>query len=367
MPSDTNPAFLFSDFTTHEERLCFAYDLPDKHFLYLNPAFESFFGVTAERASMEELLALVHPEDLDYLKQSFSALQPEEFKSKIEFRMLIKEKKHAFSLSLFYKRRQDGHDEQTKEDILTGQLEDITAYKEHEDKLNEYSNKKNATLNILSHDLAGPLGSIQNLSALLSRKTRLLEDKQVNQWISLIEKISKKGVHLIQEFVKQEFLESVGAAMVKKRMDLSLELTTMIQEYQQSEKEMGITFHYIHSEGPVFADIDETKFMQAIANLISNAIKFTPDGGTITLTLKEKEKTILIMLADTGIGIPEKFHAGLFDKFNDARRTGLKGETSVGLGMSIIKIIINWHEGKIWFKSEENKGTTFYVELPKNS
>ena len=109
--------------------------------------------------------------------------------------------------------------------------------------------------------------------------------------------------------------------------------------------------------------IDETKFIQAINNLISNSIKFTPDGGTITLNLSVEENKLRIEVADTGIGIPEKFHEKLFDKFNLAGRTGLKGENSVGLGMSIIKTIVEWHEGKIWFKSEENKGTSFFIEL----
>ncbi|MGI4729025.1 MAG: sensor histidine kinase [Janthinobacterium lividum] len=75
----------------------------------------------------------------------------------------------------------------------------------------------------------------------------------------------------------------------------------------------------------------------------------------------------MIMIADTGIGIPQKFHSGLFDKFNNARRTGLKGEPSVGVGMSIIKTIIDWHEGKIWFESEENKGSKFFIEIKKSS
>src|SRR5207253_7910739 len=110
---------------------------------------------------------------------------------------------------------------------------------------------------------------------------------------------------------------------------------------------------------------DDTKFMQVINNLISNAIKFTPDGGEITVSLEEKEETVLITVADTGIGIPEKFHATLFDKFSAARRPGIKGEPSVGLGMSIIKMIVEWHQGHIWFDSQENKGTTFYIEIPK--
>ncbi len=105
--------------------------------------------------------------------------------------------------------------------------------------------------------------------------------------------------------------------------------------------------------------------MQVINNLISNALKFTPEGGSITVNVEESDRSVLISVADTGIGIPKKYHATLFDKFSQARRTGLKGQHSTGLGMSIIKTIVDWHQGKIWFNSEENKGTTFYVELPK--
>ena len=349
----------------HDERFCFAFDIDSKCFIYVNPAFEAFFSLKLAQITINSLLSMVHPEDLAYLKPSFFALQPGEFKSKIEFRVNLQEEKiHSLRLSLFY---DDHQHKQSQQALLIGYIEDITDYKEHNDKLNEYSNKKNAVLNILSHDLAGPLGSIQNLSALLSRKTKLHEDPDVNLWLSLIEKTSKKGISLIQEFVKQEFLESAGAAMLKRRTDLTQEFRTIMKEYRQSEKEIGITFRLISNNEPVFVEIDETKFLQAINNLISNAIKFTSDGGTITLSLEEKEATVLITIADTGIGIPAKFHTGLFDKFNGARRTGLKGEPSVGLGMSIIKTIIDWHEGRIWFESEENKGSIFCIELPKNS
>ncbi|RYY26245.1 MAG: ATP-binding protein, partial [Chitinophagaceae bacterium] len=138
-------------------------------------------------------------------------------------------------------------------------------------------------------------------------------------------------------------------------------------EYQQSEVEIGKVFHFDTSGPEIFAFIDESKFFQAVNNLVSNALKFTPDGGIITLSLEEKEHTALLTVADNGIGIPMKYQANLFDKFNDARRPGLKGEPSVGLGMSIIKTIVEWHQGRIWFDSEVNKGSTFYIEIPKSN
>jgi len=102
----------------------------------------------------------------------------------------------------------------------------------------------------------------------------------------------------------------------------------------------------------------------AINNLVSNAIKFTKDDGIIDISIKEDHHTVLISVSDIGIGIPQEHHNSLFDKFTPAGRTGLHGEVSNGLGMSIIKTIIEWHHGQIWFKSEENVGTTFYISLP---
>lgn len=110
--------------------------------------------------------------------------------------------------------------------------------------------------------------------------------------------------------------------------------------------------------------LDQAKFIQVIDNLVSNAIKFTPDGGHIYLKVyKQQTGWVVVSVQDTGIGIPEKYHAQLFEKFNGARRAGLKGQPSGGLGMSIIKTIINWHDGMITFSSEPGLGTTFFIHL----
>ncbi|MET1054266.1 MAG: ATP-binding protein, partial [Pedobacter sp.] len=87
--------------------------------------------------------------------------------------------------------------------------------------------------------------------------------------------------------------------------------------------------------------------------------------GHIHLDIRDTDTHVSLSIADDGIGIPKQYHATLFDKFTDAGRTGLNGQRSTGLGMYIIKSIVEWHGGKIWFESEENQGTTFYIELPK--
>src|SRR5690606_15264878 len=122
-------------------------------------------------------------------------------------------------------------------------------------------------------------------------------------------------------------------------------------------------FTVSHEE--IFMEVDDHKFMQVINNLISNAIKFTFDGGIISVSIEEKQDSVLFTVADNGIGIPPKYHNGLFERFTEARRLGLKDEPSTGLGMSIIKTIVEWHNGRIWFDSKENEGSSFFIELPK--
>jgi two-component system sensor histidine kinase VicK len=355
----TSPAILLLSLANHDQRVCFAFNITKNSFVYLNPAFDKFFQLSSLQATPKLLYSMVHPEDCNYVKSSYQSLEPGVFKENLEFRMILPDlKEYTVRLNIFL-------DVQENNDhIVTGYMEDITSIKAHDDKLKELSNKKNSVLNILSHDLAGPLGSIKNYAVLLSKKTRSLEDEQVNNIISSIEKISKRSILMIQEFIKQEFIESIGVDLVKKRVDIVEKLQEFMEEYFLTQNETGKVFNFHSSHPNIFVEIDENKFIQVINNLISNSIKFTPDGGTISINITQNEENILVSVADTGVGIPKKFHDNLFEKFPESRRTGLKGEPSVGLGMSIIKTIVEWHHGKIWFESAENKGSTFYIELP---
>ena len=111
-------------------------------------------------------------------------------------------------------------------------------------------------------------------------------------------------------------------------------------------------------------NLDESKFMQIINNLMTNALKFTKDDGIISLSVKEQHYSVLFTFSDNGIGIPKQFHTSIFEKFTEARRKGLKGEPTGGLGLSIVKLIVEWHKGKIWFESEEGRGVTFHFTVP---
>jgi two-component system sensor histidine kinase VicK len=127
------------------------------------------------------------------------------------------------------------------------------------------------------------------------------------------------------------------------------------------EKNIGICFDC--PAEPVYAQINREKFVRVIENLVSNAVKFTKTGGEVSVSLKKESERVILQVSDNGIGIPEPLQRSIFQKFTKANRQGTQGEATTGLGLYIVKQIVDLHKGKIWLESKENQGTCFYIEL----
>jgi two-component system sensor histidine kinase VicK len=323
----------------------------------MNPTCIEFFDLDNKEIDSAILLKMIHVDDQSYLLTNLNRCIAGETIADVECRVErgIHQRWLRITPFLF---SEDG------QRVLIAQAEDITAIKDHSEVLNNHNNKKNNILTMLAHDLAGPLGAIQNFTTLLDIETKNFNNPKLEKFISSIERIAKNSIHLIHTYIDQEFLESADVKVLKKRVDLLAKVKLGVTTYTDTENDLDITFDVKANRDHIYVEIDEDKFLQVINNLISNALKFTPKGGSIDINLEEKDKSVLISVSDTGIGIPKDFHDTLFEKFTSARRRGLKGEVSTGLGMSIIKTIVEWHGGSIWFKSEENVGTTFFIEIP---
>jgi len=338
-------------------QLYFSYSLGEKRFVYLNPAFNEFFDLDAE-PTVPLLLAMVHPEDQEYVASQCVACMTGNVVKDVECRIVRGESERYIRIFPYLIR-------EGQEQLLMGYAEDITRYKSQLNVISKHNAKKNSILGILSHDLAAPLGFIQNLSSLLDQEVAHSENNRIREYSLMVNKLSKRCIKLIRDFMDHEFLESAGVRLVKKRVNLIEIIKIQTEEYLRHQTALNKQIQFSFSQANIYVDVDEDKFLQVINNLVSNALKFTRDGGKISIGMKEQELSVIVSVSDDGIGIPEKFHATLFDRFSEARRNGLRGEPSTGLGMSIIKTIVEWHEGDIWFDSEEDRGTTFYIKLPK--
>ena len=358
----SNALNAFEEAIKRSDRVYFAFDINPHEFLYINPAVEQIWNKSMAEISSKpvNLLENVHPEDREYITQTYIEAVKGARKKDVEFRLNLPDGNTKW-LCLQYSIVNDASGKR----VIVGIIEDVTKLKEYNAVLEKYAARKDSILEILSHDLANPLTAIKGASSILNEQIKQYNDPTLEKMLDMIARTTERSIRLIREFVKQEFLESANTSLRKNRVNIVQKLNEMISQYKNSEKEIAKVFSLNVSNKKIFMAVDEYKFIQVIHNLISNSIKFTPDGGTISVGIEEKPEHVLFTVADNGIGIPAKYHEGLFEKFNKARRTGLKGEPSVGLGMSLIKTIVDWHNGRIWFESKENEGTTFYIEMPK--
>ncbi|GGK80973.1 ATP-binding protein [Rufibacter glacialis] len=361
MPSTNLPPDFYEALIERTGQAFFAFDLGQLRLVYQNSAFEAAFKVPEGTSTQQEWLEVVHPEDRNYVVGKLPEVLASGVCHSLEFRVQLPGQPGQWvCLSASVVEKGDG------QRLLVGHVEDVTTQRKYNDHLKKFSNKKNSVLNILAHDLAGPLGMIHNLSGLLTDQLKALEEEESQKTIALIERISKHGSTILRDFMNHEFLESSQTDLVTRRVNVTEKVREALEEYLgEKGRLMDVRFEFQYSHEEIFVDLDDLKFLQVITNLISNSLKFTPPGGVITISLEKEETTFLVKVADTGVGIPKEFHEHLFEKFTKARRPGLKGEQSVGLGMSIVKTIVDWHKGDIWLESEENKGTTFFLRLPK--
>ena len=251
--------------------------------------------------------------------------------------------------------------------LLCGTVHDVTVEQEYLRNSDKYMAKKNTALEILSHDLAGPFNMLQQLAEFINEKTQPLQDPQVQRMIGVMRDTCRDSVNLIRDFVDGEFLDSANVELKRVRVDLALALHQVVDTYQKGEHLVTKHFTFQTSHPSVYVDLDNNKFLQVVNNLLSNAIKFTREGGHIAVSIAQHPNHVLVTVTDNGIGIPARLQADLFDRFTKARRPGLRGEKTTGLGMSLIQTLVRLHDGIIWFESQEDQGTTFYIKLPATS
>jgi two-component system sensor histidine kinase VicK len=328
----------------------FVYDADAGQVLFVSAAYEQLFpGLRREDATADlpRLLAHLPAEDQQYARHCLSELIAGQHCDDLLLRLQPRPDVPLRWLSL-QAQRSIGPEGQV---LLSGTMEDVTVEQEYLRNADKYMAKKNTTLEILSHDLAGPFNMLQQLAEFLEERTKSLQDEQ-------------DSVTLIRDFVDGEFMESANVDFKPSRVDLVQALREVVDTYQQGEHLIAKHFSFNHTQPTLLMEIDNNKFLQVINNLISNAIKFTREGGNISVRLQQHPDHVLVTVADDGVGIPAHLLPVLFDRFTPARRPGLRGEKTTGLGMHIIETIVHLHHGRIWVESQENLGTKFYIRLP---
>lgn len=217
-------------------------------------------------------------------------------------------------------------------------------------------------LAIVSHDLRNPIGAISTCASML------LEDflyhdmnPEVRHWIAFMKRNADSALNMIRDLLDMERLAEGKLHLNLARHDVGAIVREAVENVIHVAAAKNILLRALEAPSQIYADCDRERILQILSNLIGNALKFTPGGGSIVVRTLIKDKEVEVSVADTGPGVPVEKQEKIFERF---AQLGTKDRQGLGLGLYISKMLVLFHGGRIWLQSEPGKGSSFYFTLP---
>lgn len=230
-------------------------------------------------------------------------------------------------------------------------------------KLREVDRMKSDFFSLMSHELRTPLTSIQEGTNLfLEGKGGDVTEKQ-KRLLTIIAEESNRLIELVNSLLDLSKLEAGMVTFHRVRTNLSPLVMRAVREIVPLAEAKDIRIDNDIGDLPPVS-VDTERILQVLRNLIGNALKFTPRGGSMRIAARHTQEGAVVSIADTGPGIPEEQRAVIFDKFRRAAQAGSRKIEGTGLGLAIVKHIVRAHGGRVWVESEAGQGSTFTFVLP---
>jgi signal transduction histidine kinase len=237
-------------------------------------------------------------------------------------------------------------------------------------KLRELDQLKDDFVSSVSHELRSPLSAISGYVELLRNKPlEEIAPEKREKALSIIQESTSRLTHFINDILDLAKLKSGHVDLRQQPFDILTATEDIVQLYQPLlENKQVRLVRDIPSDIPVIT-ADDDKMRQVITNLLSNALKFTPNGGKIRIGARNHTEFIQISVQDTGVGVPKEALEAVFERFHQVKgaRDQVTGQKGTGLGLAIAKGIVEAHGGRIWMESEVGQGTTVHLTLPNRA
>ena len=227
-------------------------------------------------------------------------------------------------------------------------------------ELDQMENMRQEFISNVSHEIQSPLTSIRGFAKALENDHLSAEER--HHYLSIIEEESTRLSRITEDLIKLASLESEQLQLEPKPYRLDQQIRNLILACEPLWKNKSINMEASLEELTITAD--EDLLSQVWLNLVHNSIKFTPEAGAIKVALHPNGDQVMFSISDTGIGISEEDQARIFERFYKADKSRTRTKAGSGLGLSIVKKIVEMHKGTIEVQSEVNTGTTFTVSLP---
>lgn len=231
-------------------------------------------------------------------------------------------------------------------------------------RLDEINEDKNNFIGIVSHDLRDPVSSVYSIAELILGDYDNFTEDEKKDFINDIKTSADRVIMLLQTLLDINAIETGQFKTEFESNDLTEITKEVISYYKDRATAKNLDIRFTEEKHSLFYG-DKRSVEQIISNLLSNAIKYSPPGKNIYIKTSEVDNAVRFEIDDEGPGLTEEDQKKLFGKFMRLSARPTAGEESFGLGLSIVKKLVNMNKGKVWCESEQGKGAKFFVELPK--
>ncbi|MBC7458200.1 MAG: HAMP domain-containing histidine kinase [Bdellovibrionaceae bacterium] len=217
-------------------------------------------------------------------------------------------------------------------------------------------------LAIVSHDLRNPIGTASSCAEMLLKGDTYKVDPEIRPWIELIKRNVDISLRLISDILDMERVAEDKLELKKLFCSVDKILHESVESFTLAASARNVLLKVEPSEILEKLLCDRDRITQVLSNLVGNALKFTPTGGSIILSATQGKNEVLIHVSDSGPGIPEEKRKFIFNRF---AQLGSKDRTGLGLGLYISKMLVEAHQGHLWVHSKVNQGSQFSFSIPQ--
>ncbi len=338
---------------------------------YANQAVEDIFGYSVEEwlNDTDSWVNSIYPEDIGKVLLKYEQMKLALENSVMEYRI----------------RRKDGTirwvedhvswlvDREANTVSVNGILHDVTKRKEAEIALinakntAESANKmKSQFIANMNHELRTPLNSIIGFSdILLEKNIGSLNEKQ-SKYVSNVSNSGKHLLNVINDILDISKIEAGKIELQHKKISIRETLDDVEAIVSPLAEKKNICLSTRLEADALHIKADRLKLTQVLFNLVSNAIKFTDNEGSVVVDVQDKGKSVYFLVSDTGIGIPENQYEKIFEPFTQVDSSPTRTYGGTGLGLTLVKKFVEMHDGDVWIESELGEGTTIGFSIPSN-
>jgi len=338
------------------------------HHVWLSPELEKLAGIGSEKFNNthEAFLNLIHKDDQALFAGEVERAVREKADYNVEFRL-----QHAEGFWLAMEARGHATYSDSGEAVsIVGVVIDVSDSKATEEKLRELNQqlsindrRKDEFLATLAHELRNPLAPMRNVLEIMRFKEST--DPFMRWSRDLIERHVSQMTHLVDDLMETSRISQGRVELRKQQINIADAIQHAIETSHALMEKSKHNFIVNKPEVPIIIDADSTRIVQIISNLLTNAAKYTPDGGSISLSAVQHGDEAVISVRDSGIGIPREQLSNVFNMFSQLKPALERSQGGLGIGLALVRGLVELHGGTISAHSEgDGKGSEFIVRLP---